>query len=238
MASMRVTIQKPRKKVAKRQLELRDRLWPTIKEDALWSRQTYNGFTTLPRAMPLMISIMDDLAGQPVASTYLELWCRTFDESFVVLSKPREMAFHSGLTGQRAERQWKDKLKKLRDLGFIMLEEGPSGPFSYALILNPYQVIKNHHVVGTPGLRADKYNALLDRAIEIDDDSLAPPKPVVPPVPMNPAALAALGIPLIPGQPVPSIPPAAVPPPPLAQPTAQNSFGLVPPPPSADGSTS
>lgn len=126
--------------------------------------------------MPLMMSIMDDLAGQPVSSTYLELWCRTFDESFVTLSKPREMAFHSGFTGQRAERQWKDRLKSLRDLGFIMLEEGPSGPFSYALVLNPYQVIKKLYDAGTPGLRADKYNALHERAIEIDDDSLAPPK--------------------------------------------------------------
>lgn len=39
--------------------------------------------------MLLSLSIMDDLSkGQPVSSTYLELWCRTFDESFVTLSKP------------------------------------------------------------------------------------------------------------------------------------------------------
>ena len=32
--------------------------------------------------MPLILSMMDDLSkGQPVSSTYLELWCRTFDES-------------------------------------------------------------------------------------------------------------------------------------------------------------
>src|SRR5262245_6133245 len=109
-----IRIAKPRKKIAKRQLELRERLWPGVEETDLWSRTLYNGFTTMPKAMPLMLSIMDDLAnGQPVSGTYLELWCRTFDESFVTLSKPREMAFHSGFTSQRGERTWKARLKIL-----------------------------------------------------------------------------------------------------------------------------
>jgi len=69
----------PRKKIAKRQLELRNRLWADLdldinEDELLWSRQVYNGFTTLPKAMPLMLGIMDDLAGgQPVSDTYLEL---------------------------------------------------------------------------------------------------------------------------------------------------------------------
>lgn len=208
---IRLVTSKPRKKIAKRQLELRNRLWPSIGDDALWSRHSYNGFTTLPKAMPLMLSIMDDLAGgQPVSSTYLELWCRTFDESFVVLSKPREMAFHSGFTGQRAERQWKDRLKILRDLGFIMLEEGPSGPFSYALLLNPYKVIKHLYDTGNAGVRADKYNALMERAIEIDDESLAPPPPPPPtPLPMPPVAAPTAptaASPIVPAPPALSIP--------------------------------
>ena len=174
---MRLVVRPPRKKIAKRQLELRDRLWPDLPQDRLWTRHTHDGFTTLPKAMPLMLSIMDDLAkGQPVASTYLELWCRTFDENFVTLSKPREIAFHSGFFGQRAERTWRARLNILADLGFISLREGPSGPASYALIYNPYKVIQDHHVGGTPGLRADKYNALIERAIEIGDESLSSPK--------------------------------------------------------------
>jgi hypothetical protein len=167
----------PRKKIAQRQLELRDRLWPNLPKDSLWTRQTHDGFTTLPKAMPLMLSIMDDLAkGHPVSSTYLELWCRTYDENFVTLSKPREMAFHSGFYGQRAERTWRARLSLLENLGFISLREGPSGPASYALIYNPYKVIQTHHARRNPGLREDKYNALIERAIEIGDNSLSPPK--------------------------------------------------------------
>ena len=215
MAPIRFVTSKPRKKIAKRQLELRDRLWPDIKADELWSRHEYNGFTTLPKAMPLMMSIMDDLAGgQPVSSTYLELWCRTFDESFVTLSKPREIAFHSGFTGQRAERAWRSRLKILSDLGFIKLESGSSGPYSYALIMNPYRVIKALYESKTTGVAKDKYNALIERMIEIDDDSLSPPKPVpvasakpTGPVKTMADALAAFG-----GVPVPTpAEPAATP---------------------------
>src|SRR5207302_3113672 len=129
-----------RKRIAKRQLDLRNRLWPHATQDWLWSRHTHDGFTTLPKAMPLILSIMDDMAkGQPVSGTYLELWCRTFDENFVTLSKPREIAFHSGFDGQRGERTWRGRLTLLAKLSFIDLKEGPSGPASYALIYNPYK---------------------------------------------------------------------------------------------------
>lgn len=142
--------------------------------------------------MPLMLDIMNDLAnGQPVSTTYLELWCRAFDECFVTLSKPREMAFHAGFSGQRGERTWRGRMKILANLGFIDLKEGPSGPMSYALILNPYLVIRRHKQQGHPGVREDKYNALVERAIEIGaadlnmSDPWAPavePEPTRPPV--------------------------------------------------------
>jgi hypothetical protein len=129
------------------------------------------------------MSIMDDLAGQPVSATYLDLWTRAYDESFVTLSKPREMAFHAGFVSQRAERTWKLKLKALHKLHFIDLKSGPSGPESYALIWNPYLVIKRHHERKPPGLREDKYNALAVRALEIGDKTFAPPAltPAAPP---------------------------------------------------------
>jgi hypothetical protein len=171
----RISFQKPRNAMAKRQLELRQNLWPEATDEWLWSRHEYDGFTTLPKGMPLILSIMDDLSkGQPVSSTYLELWCRTFDENFVVLSKPREMAFHAGFDGQRAERTWRARLEILADLNFIGLKEGPSGPLSYALIWNPYKVIKDHYDKKKSGLRQDKYNALLERMSEIGDSSITP----------------------------------------------------------------
>lgn len=48
---------------------------------------------------------------------------------------------------------------------------------SYALILNPYLVIRRLHDLKTPGLREDKYNALVERAGEIGAEDLDMPDP-------------------------------------------------------------
>jgi hypothetical protein len=171
----RIVVSRPPKKIQQRQLEIRARLWPGLDVANIWSRHTDDGFSTIPSTMPLIMSIIDDMAGQPVSSVYLDLWTRAYDESFVTLSKPREMAFHSGLTSQRAERTWKQKLRLLHEHRFIDLKSGPSGPESYALIWNPYQVIKLHHEQKSPGLREDKFNALVVRALEIRDKTFALP---------------------------------------------------------------
>jgi hypothetical protein len=94
----RIVVSNPRKKIAQRQVDLRARLWPTIADGHLWRRKFHDGYTTVPRTMPLILSIMDDLAnGQPVGMTYLELWGRAFDESFVTLSSRVRWHFTPGL---------------------------------------------------------------------------------------------------------------------------------------------
>lgn len=155
------------KKIDARQRDLRNRLWPEVTEDQLWIRQNSKGFATIPRTMPLMMTIMDDMSKtKPVSSTYFELFCRGFDDCMIVLNKHKEMAFHAGFSGQRAERTWRERLKILENLGFIRLMSGPSGTESYALIMNPYHVIQAHHGKGT-GLTNEKYNTLLARVSEI-----------------------------------------------------------------------
>jgi hypothetical protein len=173
---------KPRKKIAQKQLELRNQLWPELTDGHIWVRQKHDGYATIPRTMTLILSIMDDLAEMPVGMTYLELWCRSFNENFVNLSRHREIAFHAGCDGQRGERTWREKIKKLAALGFILIEDGPSGDLSYGLILNPYLVLRKLHGENAPGLVKAKYNALVARAGEIgaDDFNLPDPWSVVP----------------------------------------------------------
>ena len=156
-------------KYIKKIRELRAKLWPevTFKKE-LWHRKTNDGFITIPRTMPLIVNIIDDLTkGGPAGMTYAELWCRSYDEMYVSLSKSKELAFCSGFTGQRAERTWAEKIRKLAELGFIKIREGQAGPLSHALILNPYLVIKKMHEAGKAGLSKEKYSALVERAIEI-----------------------------------------------------------------------
>lgn len=163
---------KPKNAAKKRKEELREKFWPGVTEQHLWDRHNRDGFGTIPRAMPLMLSIMNDLAekGQPVGPTYLELWCRLNDEGYLNLNRPHEMAFAAGFAGQRALYTWRDRLAKLRDLGFISFKEGPTGEFSYALFWNPYHIIRRHHEKGQ--VTDAKWQALVFRAHEIGANDL------------------------------------------------------------------
>ena len=156
------------RKIREQQIQLRKNLWPQINEKRLWIRTVNDGFTTIPRTMPIIMNMMNGLSkNKPVSSTYLELWCRAFDECFVTLNKHQEYAFHAGFMGQRAVTTWKERISLLAELGFIDVKAGPSGDISYALIFNPYDIIKRYHEEKHPGITESMYNALVARAIEI-----------------------------------------------------------------------
>lgn len=153
--------------ILKRQLEARSKIWPDVTNQMLWDRTERDGFSTVPRAFPLIMNIMDGLSekGFPVGQTYLEMWCRLYDELFLTLNRPEEMAFYAGFTGQRAARTWKDRVRRLHDLGFVDLKSGPLGEMSYAVFFNPYHIIKRAYLKGL--VAEDKYRALVIRANEI-----------------------------------------------------------------------
>jgi hypothetical protein len=158
-------------KIARQKLALRDSLWPKLDEETLWMREKSDDWLSVPRAMPLLQQIMDNLSkGKPVSATYFDLWCRTYDDSFIIANKSREMAFFSGFTGERAERTWASRMHILADLGFIDIKEGPNGPISYVLILNPYHVVNRHVELGN--INAATFNALKQRMIEIGAQDL------------------------------------------------------------------
>ncbi len=170
-------------KYIKKIMDLRARLWPDLLEDELWHHKKFDGFTSIPRTIPIILSIIDDLTkGAPASSTYLELWCRAFPEMYVSLAKPDEHAFYSGFIGQRARRTWMDRIRKLRDLGFIYVAEGSAGELSHSVIINPHIALKRLKESKQPGISAAKYNALIERANDIgasdvDHDPTAPPPP-------------------------------------------------------------
>lgn len=204
--------------IAKKQLALRDHLWPGM-APLLWDRKAHKGFTTIPKTMPLIMRIMDEMTkGAPVSSTYMTLWCSTWDNGFVQTIRPSEMAFASGFGGQRGEHTWAARIKKLEELQFISLKAGKSGPMTHALIHNPHLILRWHHENKTLGLVDATYNALVALALDVGAMDLFP----APPPPPIPA-------------PAPAVPPA---PAPLPM-TAAEAFGTpptaapVPPPPPA-----
>lgn len=184
--------------ILQRHLEARAMLWPDVTNRMLWDRKERDGFATVPRTMPLMMSIMDDMSGKgyPVGQTYFEMWSRLYDELFLTLNRNEEMAFHAGFEGQRAVRTWKDRVQRLADLGFIGVQSGPNGDLSYAIFYNPYHVIKRAFIKGI--VPANKWRALLIRANEIgasdfddiDDNGILLPPPSPPPMPPMPTKAA------------------------------------------------
>jgi hypothetical protein len=162
-------------KIGEKRTELRKRIFPDVAETELWLRQRSTGFTTIPRALPLLLTLMDRLSkGKPVSGTYFELWCRMYDDCFLNL-KPREMAFHAGFSGQRAEQTWAERMRILEKLEFIKTQPGPEGDLSFAVVLNPYKVIKRHFKMKAVGLDTASLHALTQRANEIGAKDLDDP---------------------------------------------------------------
>lgn len=195
--------------IAKKQLALRDHLWPAA-ASVVWDRKAHKGFTTIPKTMPMLLRIMDEMTkGAPVSSTYMTLWCSTWDNGFVQVIKPSEMAFASGFGGQRGEHTWAARMKKLEELHFISLKAGKAGPMTHALIHNPHLILRWHHDNKTPGLVESSYNALVALALEVGAMDLFPapaPPPVVAPISVVPMTAAEVfGTP-------PTVIPAPVPP--------------------------
>ena len=164
-------------RIARKYLLQRNQLWPDITDNDLWLRTQRDGFTTIPRTMPLIAHIMDDMSnGKPVFSTFFDLWCRAYDECYVILNKKQEMAFYAGFRGQRGEQTWKTRMEILAELGFIRIKGGPHGDLSYALLMNPHKVIQAHYKKKTPTLNEAQYNTLLTRLVEIGADDINPSK--------------------------------------------------------------
>ncbi len=144
---------------------MRHEFFEDVPEDLLWHRKRNVGFLSIPRCITFISMVMDDLAKTKVSSTYLALWCHTYDESLVIISDQEAMAFESGFSGTRPVNTWKTRMKELVDLGFIKAATGRH-TYNYVLILNPFKVIRKHRAEGKIKLSA-AYKALFDRALEV-----------------------------------------------------------------------
>jgi hypothetical protein len=164
-------------KAQKANLAMRKLLWPTISESQLWLRKERDGFTTIPRTMPLFMEIINDASKQvtngksiPAGRSYLVLWCRVFDEGLVKIESESTAAMEAGYIGERNVSTWREHLRVLKELGFIDFAEGPAGPCQYVLLLNPYHAVRTLKTKGWVQNLA--FTALVQRAMEIGADDL------------------------------------------------------------------
>ena len=155
-----------RSKMQAKALKYREEFWSGITEEVLWHRKRHTGWITVPRTMPIIVNIIDALTKNTSAgNTYFCLWCRSFDEQVIEISNPADLAAESGFSGERAVYTWRQRMKALKELGFIDTHAG-THEYQFVLLLNPHKVIRNMKdkiLANHPSL----YAQLISRAMDV-----------------------------------------------------------------------
>jgi hypothetical protein len=173
------------KKLADKRIALRDSFWPGA-AGVVWSKSTAKGYGTIPRILPLVMRLMQDLSakGDP-SGVYLDLWARDFGEGIITVSNEEDFAYSSGYSGPRAARSWRERIEKLIQLGFIRTKEQGNRDVAHILLLDPYYVCAKLRADGKipADIHASWWSAFVARAQEIKAviPEIAPHPPV--PVP-------------------------------------------------------
>lgn len=155
-----------RRNQSERRLELIEALWGDEKIET-WHRLENDGYSTVPRYLPLIGALMDGLSkGAPLSTTYLALWFRVSDEGLIEIRDKTVLAFESGFASDRGVTTWSGRMKKLKELGFISCREGSSGEFHNVLIVHPLVAIKKLREAGDLS-KGKAYNILVERVIEV-----------------------------------------------------------------------
>ena len=161
-------------KAQEKSLKIREEYWPELKDDDIWDRKKHKGFTTIPRTIAIIISIIDSLSkGKPLGQAYFVLWCHVYDDSLLIIDNPSIYAAEAGYSGERALTAWNKRMEKLQELGFIECKEGAAGKFHYVLIKNPHKVVwqlKNQ-------IQEWRFRQLLDRSLDIGAKDMSEGKP-------------------------------------------------------------
>ncbi|HEL3221312.1 hypothetical protein [Stenotrophomonas sp. PSU-St7] len=109
----------------------------------IWNRKKNNGFSTVPRTLPIAMQAADEQSkGQPPGHVLFCLWARAPDHPVLVIDNPITFAAEAGFTGPRAVDTWRRRMKRLQELQLIVAKAGPSGDFHYVLLTNPNSAVE------------------------------------------------------------------------------------------------
>jgi hypothetical protein len=150
---------------AKRE-QLRDSFWPNA-STLVWNRKSEKGFCTVPRTLPLLLSLIKDLTKKLDASrVYLDLWCRVFDEGLIEVRDEEAHAYASGYgSPKRNIRTWQERIKTLEEFGFIKTKPSGSKKYGYILLIHPHRVVED---LKAKNQISDKWwGAYVQRATEV-----------------------------------------------------------------------
>lgn len=131
-----------RMKMSERAQHQMDLHFPGVPAHWLWRRKTNDGYSTLPRTLPIVMQAIDRHSkGQPAGHVLCCLWVRSPDHPMVTIESPAIFASEAGFEGERAVDTWRRRMRTLHALHFIEPKRGPSGDFHYVLLMNPNAVM-------------------------------------------------------------------------------------------------
>jgi hypothetical protein len=161
------------KQSAKRRLTMAERAqqlmlvhFPDVPEAWKWTRKTHDGFSTIPRTLPIAMQIIDAQSkGQPAGHVLFCLWARMPDHPVITIENPSTFAAEAGFIGERAVDTWRRRMKTLRELKFITTKPGASGEFHYVMLTNPNAAVEWMRDAGK--VQDGLYSRFIERLPEI-----------------------------------------------------------------------
>lgn len=149
----------------KKRSDLRDRIFGTLEDGALWNRQKDDGYVHLPRLLPLIANILDSISkGKPLGATYMALWFRTFDEMVVDTSDESTIAYESGFHSSRRITSWQGRVQLLEEYGFIKSQK-IGARYQYVLLLHPVKAVEELN--NKDLIQQDMYDLFKHRAFTV-----------------------------------------------------------------------
>lgn len=140
--------------------------FPAADARYMWHRKANDGFSTVPRTMPIVMQAIDEASkGKPPGHVLFCLWSRSPDNPLIMIENPATFAVEAGFSGERAVDTWRKRMKRLRELSMIATKPGASGEFHYVLLMNPntgVEWMRSHGLV-QDGL----YGRFIDRMAEV-----------------------------------------------------------------------
>jgi len=157
---------KKRPKMSERAQQQQDLHFPNWPKQWLWLRKFNDGYTTVPRTLPLAMQAIDNESkGQPAGHTLFCLWARSPDHPLIIIENPVTFAAEAGFNGERAVDTWRRRMKRLVELNFIAAKKGASGDFNYVLLQNPNAAMELMHQKGQ--IQTDLYGRFLIRLTDV-----------------------------------------------------------------------
>lgn len=135
-----------------KRLSTRMNLWPDSKalvydpnkaDGDISDDERVGGYSRIPRILPMAAALVNRIGGTVNAGSLLQvLWSHDFGYGFLDVSA-EEMLFEAGYShnGKRADRNWKERMEILVDLGLVKTKRRRNQEHGYILLIDPYLAI-------------------------------------------------------------------------------------------------